>query len=44
MAALALSVADRGYVIESERVMHEGSAEEIRNEPALVRAYFGDFD
>ena len=43
-AALALSVADRGYVIESGRVVHEGSAEEIRNEPALVRAYFGDFD
>ncbi len=44
MAALALSVADRGYVIESGRVVHEGSAEEIRNEPALERAYFGDFD
>jgi len=44
MAALALSVADRGYVIESGRVVHEGSAEEIRNEPALERAYLGDFD
>ena len=43
MAALALSVADRGYVIVSGRVVHEGSAEEIRNEPALERAYFGDF-
>ncbi len=44
MAALALSVADRGYVIESGRVVHEGSAEDIRNEPALERAYLGDFD
>lgn len=44
MAALALSVADRGYVIESGRVVHEGTAEDIRNEPALERAYLGDFD
>jgi ABC-type branched-subunit amino acid transport system ATPase component len=44
MAALALSVADRGYVIESGRVILEGSAEDIRNEPALERAYLGDFD
>lgn len=43
MAALALSVADRGYVIESGRVVHEGSAAEIREEPALERAYLGDF-
>ncbi len=44
MAALALSVEDRGYVIESGRIVHEGSAEDIRNEPALERAYLGDFD
>ncbi len=43
MAALALSVADRGYVIESGQVVHKGTAEEIRNEPALERAYLGDF-
>ena len=43
MAALALSVADRGYVIESGRVVHEGTAEEIRGEPALERAYLGGF-
>jgi len=43
MAALALSVADRGYVIESGRVVHEGSAAEVREEPALERAYLGDF-
>ena len=43
MASLALSVADRGYVIESGRVVHEGTAEEIRGEPALERAYLGEF-
>jgi len=44
MAALALSVADRGYVFESGRIVHEGTAQEIRSEPALERAYLGDFD
>ena len=43
MSSLALSVADRGYVIESGRVVHEGTAEEIRGEPALERAYLGEF-
>ena len=43
MASLALSVADRGYVIESGRVVHEGTAGEIRAEPALERAYLGEF-
>ena len=43
MAALALSVADRGYVIESGEVVHHGSAAEIRSESALERAYLGDF-
>ena len=41
MAALALSVADRGYVIESGQVVHRGSAAEIRAEPALEQAYLG---
>jgi len=43
MAALALSVADRGYVFESGEVVHHGSAAEIQSEPALERAYLGDF-
>ena len=42
MAALALSVADRGYVIESGRMVHEGTAKEILSAPALERAYLGD--
>ncbi len=41
MAALALAVADRGYVIESGRIVHEGTAEDIRTNPALERAYLG---
>lgn len=41
MAALALAVADRAYVIESGRIVHTGTAAEIRHDPALERAYFG---
>ena len=44
MAALALSVADRGYVIESGRMVHEGTAAEIREEPALEQAYLGEIE
>ena len=41
MAALALALADRAYVIESGRIVHRGSAAEIRDNPALERAYLG---
>jgi branched-chain amino acid transport system ATP-binding protein len=43
MASLALAVADRGYILESGRVVHEGSAREIQEDPALERAYLGEF-
>jgi len=43
MAGLALAVADRGYILESGRVVHEGLAHEIREDPALERAYLGEF-
>jgi ABC-type branched-subunit amino acid transport system ATPase component/ABC-type branched-subunit amino acid transport system permease subunit len=43
MAGLALSVADRGYILESGRVVHEGTTTDIRNDPALEQAYLGDF-
>ena len=43
MAGLALSVADRGYILESGRVVHEGNATEIRENPALENAYLGGF-
>ena len=43
MAGLALSVADRGYILESGRVVHEGTTSEIRENPALENAYLGGF-
>ena len=41
MAALALAVADRGYVLESGDIVHAGTAQELRDDPALERAYLG---
>ena len=41
MAGLALSVADRGYVLESGRVVHEGLARAIQDDPEIERAYLG---
>ena len=43
MAGLALSVADRGYILESGRVVHEGTTAEIRENPVLENAYLGGF-
>ena len=41
MADLALSVADRGYVLESGRVVHQGAAQELKNDKSVERAYLG---
>jgi branched-chain amino acid transport system ATP-binding protein len=41
MAALALSLADRAYVLESGRVAAHGTAAEIAQDGALARAYLG---
>ncbi len=41
MAGLALSVADRGYVLESGRVVHSGAAAELAKDPAVEKAYLG---
>jgi branched-chain amino acid transport system ATP-binding protein len=41
MAALALKVADRGYVLESGRIVHGDSAEALARDPALEAAYLG---
>jgi ABC-type branched-subunit amino acid transport system ATPase component/ABC-type branched-subunit amino acid transport system permease subunit len=41
MAALALSLADRAYVIEGGRVVAQGTAAEIAANDALARAYLG---
>ncbi len=42
MAALALSVADRAYVLQSGTITHSGSAREVAHDPALVKAYLGE--
>jgi branched-chain amino acid transport system ATP-binding protein len=39
MIDLALSVADRGYVLKNGRIVHAGPAAELQNDPALERAY-----
>ena len=41
MAAITLSVADRGYVLEQGRVVGAGSAESLKGDPALEAAYLG---
>jgi len=41
MAVLALSVADRAYVLQGGSVKHSGNAAEIGQHPARVRAYLG---
>ncbi|MCR8958235.1 ATP-binding cassette domain-containing protein [Variovorax sp. S2] len=41
MAALALALCDRAYVIEGGRIAAEGSAAEIAADGALARAYLG---
>jgi len=41
-AALALSVADRAYILQSGAITHSGRAADVADDPALVRAYLGD--
>jgi branched-chain amino acid transport system ATP-binding protein len=41
MAALALTVADRGYVLESGRMVRSGDAGALAADPELVAAYLG---
>jgi ABC-type branched-subunit amino acid transport system ATPase component len=41
MAALALTVADRGYVLESGRIVRHDTAEALAHDPALEAAYLG---
>jgi branched-chain amino acid transport system ATP-binding protein len=40
-ANLALSIASRGYVVESGEIVLSGSAGELRNDDAVRRAYLG---
>jgi branched-chain amino acid transport system ATP-binding protein len=41
MAAQALALADRAYVLERGRITLEGPAREVRNNPAVIDAYLG---
>lgn len=40
-ANFALTLAERLYVIETGRIQTQGAAQELRNDPRLVEAYFG---
>jgi branched-chain amino acid transport system ATP-binding protein len=41
-ANMALSIADRGYVLQTGEVVLSGSAEELRHNAAMRQAYLGD--
>jgi ABC-type branched-subunit amino acid transport system ATPase component len=41
-AVMALSVADRAYVLQSGRIVHSGSAGALRADPTLAKAYLGE--
>ncbi len=41
-ASMALSIADRGYVLELGRVTMEGPGRELLNDPCVKHAYLGD--
>lgn len=41
MAALALALCDRAYVMEGGRIVAQGSAAEIAADGALAKAYLG---
>lgn len=40
-AKRSLEIADRGYLIENGRIVGEGSAASLRDDPAVQRAYLG---
>ena len=40
-AKRSLAIADRGYLIANGRIVGKGSAESLRNDPAVQRAYLG---
>ncbi len=41
MANLALTVADRGYVLENGCIIHQGLAANLKDDPAIKAAYLG---
>jgi branched-chain amino acid transport system ATP-binding protein len=40
-AQMALSVAHRGYVLETGRVVLEGSGQELLQDPQVMKSYLG---
>jgi ABC-type branched-subunit amino acid transport system ATPase component len=40
-AALALSIADRGYVLQNGDIVHSGAASALLDDPAVQQAYLG---
>jgi len=40
-AQMALSIADRGYVLETGQVVLEGPAQELLHDPTVIEAYLG---
>ena len=40
-AEQSLNIADRGYLIETGRIVGQGSAAALRDDPAVQRAYLG---
>ena len=40
-ALMALSVADRGYVLETGRIVLEGSGQALLQDPQVMKAYLG---
>jgi branched-chain amino acid transport system ATP-binding protein len=40
-AALALEIADRGYVLETGRIVHSGTGQALLEDPAVKQAYLG---
>jgi branched-chain amino acid transport system ATP-binding protein len=41
LASVALTVADRAYVLESGRLVTDGPADEVANDPRVIQAYLG---
>jgi branched-chain amino acid transport system ATP-binding protein len=40
-AVQGLNIAHRGYLIETGRIVGQGSAQSLRDDPAVQRAYLG---
>jgi branched-chain amino acid transport system ATP-binding protein len=38
---MALSVAHRGYVLETGKIVAEGKSNDLLNDPGVIKAYLG---